>query len=215
MQYCQLKKIPNVDIDDIYLGNGVSELIVMSMQGLLDNGDEVLVPMPDYPLWTAAVSLAGGNAVHYLCDEEANWYPDIEDIKSKITSNTKAIVVINPNNPTGALYPDEILLEIVEIARQNNLIIFADEIYDRLVMDGEKHTAIASLAPDLFCVSMNGLSKSHRIAGFRVGWMVLSGPKHHVKGYIEVEHVVQYASLFECLGSTSCANLSWRLPIRG
>ena len=185
MQYCQLKKIPNVDIDDIYLGNGVSELIVMSMQGLLDNGDEVLVPMPDYPLWTAAVSLAGGNAVHYLCDEEANWYPDIEDIKSKITSNTKAIVVINPNNPTGALYPDEILLEIVEIARQNNLIIFADEIYDRLVMDGEKHTAIASLAPDLFCVSMNGLSKSHRIAGFRVGWMVLSGPKHHVKGYIE------------------------------
>ena len=185
MQYCQLKKIPNVDIDDIYLGNGVSELIVMSMQGLLDNGDEVLVPMPDYPLWTAAVSLAGGNAVHYLCDEEADWYPDIEDIKSKITSNTKAIVVINPNNPTGALYPDEILLEIVEIARQNNLIIFADEIYDRLVMDGEKHTAIASLAPDLFCVSMNGLSKSHRIAGFRVGWMVLSGPKKHVKGYIE------------------------------
>ena len=154
MQYCQLKKIPNVDIDDIYLGNGVSELIVMSMQGLLDNGDEVLVPMPDYPLWTAAVSLAGGNAVHYLCDEEADWYPDIEDIKSKITSNTKAIVVINPNNPTGALYPDEILLEIVEIARQNNLIIFADEIYDRLVMDGEKHTAIASLAPDLFCVSV-------------------------------------------------------------
>lgn len=132
-----VEKIPNVDIDDIYLGNGVSELIVMSMQGLLDNGDEVLVPMPDYPLWTAAVSLASGNAVHYLCDEEANWYPDIEDIKSKITSNTKAIVVINPNNPTGALYPDEILLEIVEIARQNNLIIFADEIYDRLVMDGE------------------------------------------------------------------------------
>ena len=161
MQYSQLKKIPNVEIDDIYIGNGVSELIVMSMQGLLDNGDEVLVPMPDYPLWTAAVSLAGGNAVHYLCDEEANWYPDIDDIKSKITSNTKAIVVINPNNPTGALYPD------------------------RLVMDGEKHTAIASLAPDLFCVSMNGLSKSHRIAGFRVGWMVLSGPKHHVKGYIE------------------------------
>ena len=185
MQYCQLKNIPNVDIDDVYLGNGVSELIVMSMQGLLDNGDEVLVPMPDYPLWTAAVSLAGGTAVHYLCDEAADWYPDIDDIRSKITSNTKAIVVINPNNPTGALYPKEVLEELVDVARQNNLIIFADEIYDRLVMDGEKHIAIASLAPDLFCVSMNGLSKSHRIAGFRVGWMVLSGPKYHVKDYIE------------------------------
>lgn len=185
MQYCQLKGFPHVDIDDIYLGNGVSELISMSLQALLDDGDEVLVPMPDYPLWTACVSLAGGNAVHYLCDEKANWYPDIDDIKSKITSNTKAIVVINPNNPTGALYPDELLKEIVEIARQNDLIILADEIYDRLVMDGKKHTAIASLAPDVFCVSMNGLSKSHRICGFRVGWMVLSGPKQNVKGYIE------------------------------
>ena len=185
MQYCQLKGFPHVDIDDVYLGNGVSELISMSLQALLDDGDEVLVPMPDYPLWTACVSLAGGNAVHYLCDEKANWYPDIDDIKSKITSNTKAIVVINPNNPTGALYPDELLKEIVEIARQNDLIIFADEIYDRLVMDGKKHTAIASLAPDVFCVSMNGLSKSHRICGFRVGWMVLSGPKNNVKGYIE------------------------------
>ena len=185
MQYCQLKGFPHVDIDDIYLGNGVSELISMSLQALLDDGDEVLVPMPDYPLWTACVSLAGGNAVHYLCDEKANWYPDIDDIKSKITSNTKAIVVINPNNPTGALYPDELLKEIVEIARQNDLIIFADEIYDRLVMDGKKHTAIASLAPDVFCVSMNGLSKSHRICGFRVGWVVLSGPKNNVKGYIE------------------------------
>ncbi|MBF6976850.1 pyridoxal phosphate-dependent aminotransferase [Streptococcus macedonicus] len=185
MQYCQLKGFPHIDIDDIYLGNGVSELISMSLQALLDDGDEVLVPMPDYPLWTACVSLAGGNAVHYFCDEKANWYPDIDDIKSKITSNTKAIVVINPNNPTGALYPDELLKEIVEIARQNDLIIFADEIYDRLVMDGKKHTAIASLAPDVFCVSMNGLSKSHRICGFRVGWMVLSGPKNNVKGYIE------------------------------
>ena len=185
MQYCQLKGFPHVDIDDIYLGNGVSELISISLQALLDHGDDVLVPMPDYPLWTACVSLAGGNAVHYLCDEKANWYPDIDDIKSKITSNTKAIVVINPNNPTGALYPDELLKEIVEIARQNDLIIFADEIYDRLVMDGKKHTAIASLAPDVFCVSMNGLSKSHRICGFRVGWMVLSGPKNNVKGYIE------------------------------
>lgn len=185
MQYCQLKGFSHVDIDDIYLGNGVSELISMSLQALLDDGDEVLVPMPDYPLWTACVSLSGGNAVHYLCDEQANWYPDIDDIKSKITSNTKAIVIINPNNPTGALYPDDLLKEIVEIARQNDLIIFADEIYDRLVMDGKKHTAIASLAPDVFCVSMNGLSKSHRICGFRVGWMVLSGPKQNVKGYIE------------------------------
>ena len=185
MQYCQLKGFPNVDIYDIYIGNGVSELISISLQALLDNGDEVLVPMPDYPLWTACVSLAGGNAVHYLCDEEAGWFPDIDDIKSKITSNTKAIVVINPNNPTGALYPKELLEEIVDIARQNDLIIFADEIYDRLVMDGKEHVAIASLAPDVFCVSMNGLSKSHRICGFRVGWMVLSGPKHNVKGYIE------------------------------
>ena len=185
MQYCQLKGFPNVDIDDIYIGNGVSEMISMSMQALLDDGDEVLVPMPDYPLWTACVSLAGGNAVHYVCDEKSNWYPDIDDIKSKITSNTKAIVVINPNNPTGALYPKDILEQIVDIARQNDLIIFADEIYDRLVMDGKKHIAIASLAPDVFCVSMNGLSKSHRICGFRVGWMVLSGPKRNVKGYIE------------------------------
>lgn len=185
MQYCQLKGFPPVDVEDIYIGNGVSEMISMSLQALLDDGDEVLVPMPDYPLWTACVSLAGGTAVHYVCDEEASWFPDIDDIKSKITSNTKAIVVINPNNPTGALYPDEILKEIVDIARQNDLIIFADEIYDRLVMDGQKHTAIASLAPDVFCVSMNGLSKSHRICGFRVGWMVLSGPKTHVKGYIE------------------------------
>ena len=185
MQYCQVKGIPNVDIDDIYIGNGVSEMISISLQALLDNGDEVLVPMPDYPLWTACVSLAGGNAVHYRCDEAAGWFPDIDDIKSKITSNTKAIVVINPNNPTGALYPKEILEEMVEIARQNNLIIFADEIYDRLVMDDAEHIAIASLAPDVFCVSMNGLSKSHRICGFRVGWMVLSGPKAQVKGYID------------------------------
>ena len=185
MQYSQLKNLPNVGINDIYTGNGVSELITMSMQGLLDNGDEILVPAPDYPLWTAAVTLAGGNAVHYICDEAAEWYPDIDDIKSKITSNTKAIVLINPNNPTGALYSKELLLEIIEIARQNDLIIFADEIYDRMVMDGHVHTPVASLAPDVFCVSMNGLSKSHRIAGFRVGWMVLSGPKTHVKGYIE------------------------------
>ena len=185
MQYCQLKGFPHVDIDDIYLGNGVSEMISISLQALLDDGDEVLVPMPDYPLWTACISLAGGNAVHYRCDEQADWYPDIDDIKLKITSNTKAIVVINPNNPTGALYSEDLLKEIVEIARQNDLIIFADEIYDRLVKKKKKHTAIASLAPDVFCVSMNGLSKSHRICGFRVGWMVLSGPKANVRGYIE------------------------------
>ena len=185
MQYCQLKKFPNVDIDDIYLGNGVSELIAMSMQGLLDNGDEVLVPMPDYPLWTAAVSLAGGHAVHYVCDESADWYPDLADMESKVTSRTKAIVLINPNNPTGALYPKEVLEGIVEIARKHELIIFSDEIYDRMVFDGAVHIPIATLAPDLFVVTMNGLSKSHRICGFRVGWMVLSGPKHHVKGYIE------------------------------
>lgn len=185
MQYCQLKGIPNVDIPDIYTGNGVSELITMCMQGLLNNGDEVLVPMPDYPLWTASVTLAGGNAVHYMCDEQAEWYPDIEDIKSKITPRTKGIVVINPNNPTGALYPREVLEEIVEVARQNELIIFADEIYDRLVMDGLKHVALGSLCPDLLCVNLNGLSKSHRVAGWRIGWMALSGDKSRAKGYVE------------------------------
>ena len=184
-QYCQVKGFPNVTINDIYTGNGVSELITMCMQGLLNNGDEVLVPMPDYPLWTASVSLAGGNPVHYICDEQAEWNPDIDDIKAKVTPNTKAIVLINPNNPTGALYPKEILEQIVEIARQNDLIIFSDEIYDRLVMDGLTHIPIATLAPDLFVVTLNGLSKSHRVAGFRCGWMVLSGNKKHVKGYIE------------------------------
>ncbi len=185
MQYCQIKGIKGVDIGDIYLGNGVSELITMSMQGLLDNGDEILVPSPDYPLWTASVTLAGGNAVHYMCDEQNEWNPDIDDIKKKITPKTKGIVVINPNNPTGALYSDETLKEIVEIARQNELVLFADEIYDRLVMDGLTHTALASLAPDVPCVSFNGLSKSHRVAGFRVGWMVISGNKKKIKGYIE------------------------------
>ncbi len=185
MQYCQLKGIPNVGINDIYTGNGVSELITMSMQGLLDTGDEILVPMPDYPLWTASVTLAGGTAVHYMCDEKAEWNPDIDDIKKKITPNTKGIVVINPNNPTGALYSKEILEQIVEIARENGLILFADEIYDRLVFDGEKHIALASLAPDLLTVSFNGLSKSHKVAGYRCGWMCLAGDKSHAKGYIE------------------------------
>ncbi|MGX7030366.1 pyridoxal phosphate-dependent aminotransferase [Vagococcus zengguangii] len=184
-QDCQLKGFHNVTINDIYTGNGVSELITMSMQGLLDKGDEILVPMPDYPLWTASVSLASGTPVHYICDEEAEWYPDIEDIKSKITPRTKGIVIINPNNPTGALYPRELLEEIVAIAREHQLILFADEIYDRLVMDGLEHIPVASIAPDVFVVSFNGLSKSHRVAGFRVGWMVLSGDKSRVKGYIE------------------------------
>lgn len=184
MQYCQLKHIPNVGIDDIFTGNGVSELIMLSMQALLDNGDEILVPAPDYPLWTAAITLAGGTAVHYICDEQADWYPDIEDIRKKITPNTKGIVVINPNNPTGALYPKELLEQIVALAREHDLILFADEIYDRLVMDGKTHVALASLAPDLLTLSFNGLSKSHRVAGFRCGWLCLAGDKSRAKGYI-------------------------------
>lgn len=185
VNYCRKKRIPNVTVDDIYTGNGVSELITLSMQGLLNYGDEILVPIPDYPLWTASVTLAGGNAVHYLCDEQADWYPDIQDIRKKITSKTRGIVVINPNNPTGALYPKDVLAEIVEVAREYGLIIFADEIYDRLVMDGEEHVAIASLAPDLLTISFNGLSKSHLIAGYRCGWMCLAGDKSRAKGYIE------------------------------
>ncbi len=185
MQYCQLKNIPNVGVNDIYTGNGVSELITMSMQGLLDNGDEILVPMPDYPLWTASVTLAGGTAVHYMCDEKNGWNPDIDDIKKKVTPRTKGIVVINPNNPTGALYSKEILEQIVEVARQNDLILFADEIYDRLVMEGDEHIALASLAPDLLTLCFNGLSKSHKVAGYRVGWLCLAGDKSRAKGYIE------------------------------
>lgn len=185
MQYSQIKKIPGVGINDIYTGNGVSELITMAMQGLLDNGNEVLLPAPDYPLWTAAVTLAGGTPVHYMCDEQNEWNPDIDDIRKKITPRTKGIVIINPNNPTGALYSREILEEIVNVARENELIIFSDEIYDRLVMDGLEHIAIASLAPDVPCVTFNGLSKSHRVAGFRCGWMCLSGDKKKMQGYIE------------------------------
>ena len=185
MQYAQLKHIPNVNINDIYTGNGVSELINLCMSALLDNGDEILIPSPDYPLWTACATLAGGKPVHYICDEESEWYPDIDDIRKKINDRTKAIVIINPNNPTGALYPKEVLEQIVQVAREHQLIIFSDEIYDRLVMDGEKHISIASLAPDLFCVTFSGLSKSHMIAGFRVGWMILSGNKAMAKDYIE------------------------------
>ena len=185
MQYCQLKNLPNLDINDIYTGNGVSELIQLSLNALLDNGDEVLVPSPDYPLWTACVNLAGGTAVHYICDEQSEWYPDIADMEKKVTDKTKAIVIINPNNPTGALYPEEVLQQIVDIARRHQLMIFSDEIYDRLVMDGLKHVSIASLAPDLFCVTFSGLSKSHMIAGYRIGWMILSGNKKIAKDYIQ------------------------------
>jgi alanine-synthesizing transaminase len=185
MQYCQQKNIAGVDIEDIYLGNGVSELIVMSLQGLLNNGDEILIPAPDYPLWTGAATLAGGTPIHYICDEESNWYPDIDDIKSKITSSTKAIVLINPNNPTGALYPRDVLLDILEVARQNNLVVFSDEIYDKIIFDEVEHISTASLADDLLIITFNGLSKTYRLAGFRSGWLVVSGAKHKAKDYLE------------------------------
>ena len=183
MQYCQQREIENVTIDDVYIGNGVSELIVMAMQGLLNNGDEMLVPAPDYPLWTAAVTLAGGSPVHYIKDEQSDWYPDLDDIRSKITSKTRGIVVINPNNPTGAVYPREILEGIVELAREHELIIFADEIYDKILYDEAEHIALGSLAKDVLCVTFNGLSKSWRAAGFRTGWMVLSGAMHLARDY--------------------------------
>jgi alanine-synthesizing transaminase len=185
MHYAQEKHLPNVSMDDIIIGNGVSELIVMAMQALLDNGDEVLVPAPDYPLWTAAVSLAGGKALHYVCDEEQGWFPSIDDIRAKITPNTRAIVVINPNNPTGAVYPPALLQQIVDLARQHQLIIYADEIYDKVLYDEVKHTSIASLAPDLLVVTFNGLSKNYRACGYRAGWMILCGEKKHARDYIE------------------------------
>lgn len=185
MQYCQTKTIFNVDVDDIYIGNGVSEMIVMAMQGLLDNGDEVLVPRPDYPLWTAAVTLAGGRAVHYRCDEASDWNPDIADMKKCITRKTKAIVVINPNNPTGAVYPKEILTQIVALAAEHDLIVYADEIYDQLVYDDIEHVSLASLSEDIPFITFNGLSKSHRIPGMRAGWMIVSGKKDRIADYIE------------------------------
>lgn len=184
-QYYQQKGLFNVDVNDIYIGNGVSELIVMAMQALLDNGDEMLVPMPDYPLWTAAVNLSGGLAIHYQCDEQNGWYPDIADIESKITTNTRGIVVINPNNPTGAVYPRHILEQIVQLARKHDLIIFADEIYDKIVYDNIEHIPLCTLAHDVLCMTFNGLSKSYRIAGFRSGWMMVSGDKSRAKDYIE------------------------------
>jgi alanine-synthesizing transaminase len=185
MHYTQQKGIKDVQLDDIYIGNGASELIVMSMNALLNVGDEVLVPAPDYPLWTAAVSLSGGTPRHYLCDEGAGWIPDLADIRAKITPNTRAIVIINPNNPTGAIYPDDLLKEIIEIARQNDLIIYADEIYDKVLYEGAKHTSIASLAEDILFITFNGLSKNYRSCGFRAGWMIVSGEKRHARDYIE------------------------------
>ncbi|WP_221795279.1 pyridoxal phosphate-dependent aminotransferase [Oceanobacter mangrovi] len=185
MQYAQQKKIQNVAIEDIIIGNGVSELIVASMQGLINNGDEVLIPAPDYPLWTGAVTLAGGRAVHYICDEQSDWYPDLDDMRAKVTDRTKAMVLINPNNPTGAVYPKELLLGMLEIARENNLVVFSDEIYDKILFDGVEHVSTASLADDLLIITMNGLSKNYRLAGFRSGWMIISGAKHRARDYIQ------------------------------
>ncbi|RAY10631.1 aminotransferase [Actinomadura craniellae] len=185
VQHYQDCGLGGIDVEDVYLGNGVSELIVMTLQALLDDGDEVLIPAPDYPLWTAATSLGGGTPVHYLCDEEADWAPDVADVESKITARTKALVIINPNNPTGAVYPPEVLRQLTEVARRHGLLIFADEIYDRVLYDGITHTSIATLAPDLLCLTFGGLSKNYRVAGFRSGWVVLSGPKEHAESYIE------------------------------
>ena len=185
VHYTQEKHIAGVHVDDVYLGNGASELIVMSLQALLDGGDEVLVPAPDYPLWTAAVSLSSGNPVHYMCDEQSDWYPDVDDIRTKITDRTKAIVVINPNNPTGALYPKEVLDDIVQVAREHQLIVMCDEIYDKTLYDGNTHTSIASLADDVLFVTFNGLSKNYRACGYRAGWMIVSGEKRHAHDYIE------------------------------
>lgn len=185
MHYTQQQGIKSVTLDDIYLGNGASELITMATNALLDNGDELLVPAPDYPLWTAVTSLSGGTPVHYLCDESKGWIPDLDDIRSKITSKTKGIVVINPNNPTGALYPDNILLEIIQIAREHELIILADEVYDKILYDGIKHTAIASLSTDVLTLTFNSISKSYRACGYRAGWLIVSGCKDHAADYIE------------------------------
>jgi alanine-synthesizing transaminase len=206
MHYTQQKNIQGVTIDDIIIGNGVSELIVMAMQGLLNNGDQVLIPMPDYPLWTAAVNLAGGSARHYICDEKSGWLPDLKDIENKITANTKGIVIINPNNPTGALYPDEILQGIIEIARHHGLVIFADEIYDKVLYDGNTHTSIASLADDVLFVTFNGLSKNYRACGYRAGWLVISGDKKPAKDYIEGLNMLASMRL--------CANVPGQLAIQ-
>lgn len=185
MQYCQQLQIANVEIDDIFIGNGVSELVVMALQGLLNNGDEVLIPAPDFPLWSAAVRLCGGIPVHYRCDEGADWFPDLDDVKAKISTRTRALVVVNPNNPTGAVYDKALLTDLVELARSRDLVLFSDEIYDKILYDDAKHIPLATLAEDLLVVTLNGLSKTYRVAGFRTGWMVLSGAKHRAADYIE------------------------------
>ena len=206
VHYTQEKRIAGVAVDDVYLGNGASELIVMALNALLDDGDEILVPAPDYPLWTAAVSLSGGRPVHYLCDEASGWLPDLKDIAAKITPRTKGIVVINPNNPTGALYPGELLLEIVELARRHQLIVFADEIYDKTLYDGNTHTSIASLADDVLFVTFNGLSKNYRSCGYRAGWMIVSGEKRHARDYVEGLNMLASMRL--------CANTPGQLAIQ-
>ena len=206
VHYCQEKRIQGVTVDDVYLGNGASELITMSMNALLNAGDEILIPAPDYPLYTASVALSGGTPVHYLCDEASEWFPDLDDIRRKITPNTKGIVIINPNNPTGALYPEPLLREIVEIARKHQLIIFADEIYDKTIYDGLTHTSIASLADDVLVLTFNGLSKNYRSCGYRAGWMVVSGDKRHAKDYIEGLNMLASMRL--------CANTPGQLAIQ-
>jgi alanine-synthesizing transaminase len=206
VHYTQEKGIAGVTVDDIYLGNGASELIVMALNALLDNGDEVLVPAPDYPLWTAATSLSGGTPVHYRCDETNGWLPDLDDIRAHITPRTRAIVVINPNNPTGALYPADVLTEIVEIARQHQLVLFADEIYDKTLYDDEVHTSIAALADDVLTVTFNGLSKNYRSCGYRAGWMIVSGDKRHARDYIEGLNILASMRL--------CSNTPGQLAIQ-
>jgi alanine-synthesizing transaminase len=206
VHYTQEKKIANVTVDDVYLGNGASELIAMSLNALLDNGDELLIPAPDYPLWTAVTGLSGGTPVHYMCDEQSGWMPDIADIRKKITPNTRGIVVINPNNPTGTLYPESVLREIIEVARQHQLIVFVDEIYDKTLYDGNVHTSMASLADDVLFVTFNGLSKNYRACGYRAGWMVVSGEKRHAKDYIEGLNMLASLRL--------CANTPGQLAIQ-
>jgi len=206
VQHYQRRGIRSLDVEDVYIGNGVSELIVMALQALLNNGDELLVPAPDYPLWTAGVSLSGGTPIHYMCDEESDWYPDLDDIKKKINKKTRGIVLINPNNPTGAVYNRDFLLEVIEVARQHNLVIFADEIYDKVLYDGATHTTIASLADDVLMVTFNGLSKAYRVCGFRSGWMFLTGPKHLAKSYIDGLDILSSMRL--------CANVAMQHAIQ-
>jgi alanine-synthesizing transaminase len=207
MQYSQQLEIQDVTVDDVYIGNGASELIVMAMQGLLNDGDEILVPAPDYPLWTAAITLAGGKAVHYLCDEQSGWLPDVTDMRRKTTTRTRGIVIINPNNPTGAVYPRALLEDVVKLARERDLILFSDEIYDKILYDDAKHVAIASLAPDLLTLTFNGLSKTYRVAGFRTGWMVVSGAKHRAAEYIQALDILSTMRL--------CANVPTQHAIQG